>query len=172
MEPSWKQADLFPVIARVIQQACGDHEGYISAHCIANRLLQDSEARPFIEEAQRACPFQREASYFPPVNRLRLKCNGGPRGACPFQREASYFPPVNRLRLKCDGGPRAGLVDLRKMDKLAQLTGSTCAMLMAWALANNMMLELLSRNGTGRNWNAAWRKSRPITSASAPITIA
>ena len=92
--------------------------------------------------------------------------------ACPFQREASYFPPVNRLRLKCDGGPRAGLVDLRKMDKLAQLTGSTCAMLMAWALANNMMLELLSRNGTGRNWNAAWRKSRPITSASAPITIA
>ena len=40
-------------------------------------------------------------------------------------------------------------------------------MLMAWALANNMMLELLSRNGTGRNWNAAWRKSRPITSTPA-----
>ena len=60
------------------------------------------------------------------LKEVQIECLDGMDGACPFQREASYFPPVNRLRLKCDGGPRAGLVDLRKMDKLAQLTGSTC----------------------------------------------
>ena len=91
--------------------------------------------------------------------------------ASPFQREAQMLSPVNRLPVKCDGGPRTEQVGLQKMDKLAQLTGLTCAMLMAWTLAN-MMRGLLSRNGTGRNWNVAWRKSRPTTSVCAPTTIA
>ncbi len=56
MEPSWKQAEVFPLIAGVISQACRDHEGYISAHSIAARLLQDSQARPLIEGAQQQLP--------------------------------------------------------------------------------------------------------------------
>ena len=59
MEPAWKQQTVFPIIARIIRQACQDHakktknyDGYVSAHSIAARLLQDTEARPLIEDAQ------------------------------------------------------------------------------------------------------------------------
>lgn len=52
MEPSWKQADVFPIIARVIGEAAQPHRSYVPAHEIAARLVQDREARPLIELAQ------------------------------------------------------------------------------------------------------------------------
>lgn len=52
MEPSWKQADVFPIIARVIDEASRPQRRYVPAHEIAARLVQDSEARPLIEQAR------------------------------------------------------------------------------------------------------------------------
>jgi hypothetical protein len=52
MEPSWKQADVFPIIVRVIGEAYQQHRSHVSAHDIATRLVQDREARPLIEQAQ------------------------------------------------------------------------------------------------------------------------
>src|SRR5277367_6167183 len=52
MEPSWKHADVFPLIARVIGEAHRCDQAYVTAHEIAVRLLQDREARPLIEQAQ------------------------------------------------------------------------------------------------------------------------
>jgi hypothetical protein len=52
MEPSWKQADVFPIIARVIGEASQQHQGYVTAHEIATRLIQDCEARPLIEQVR------------------------------------------------------------------------------------------------------------------------
>jgi len=51
MEPSWKQADVFPVIARVIEQAYREHQRFISAQEIAARLLHDTEGRNLVEAA-------------------------------------------------------------------------------------------------------------------------
>lgn len=52
MEPSWRQADIFPIIARVIDEASQPHRSYVPAHEIATRLIQDGEARPLIEQAR------------------------------------------------------------------------------------------------------------------------
>ena len=52
MEPYWKQADVFPVIARVIEAAHREHERFISAQEIATRLLQDPEGRNIVEAAR------------------------------------------------------------------------------------------------------------------------
>ena len=52
MEPSWKQADVFPIIARVIEQAYREHQRFINAQEIAARLLQDPEARNLVEAAR------------------------------------------------------------------------------------------------------------------------
>jgi hypothetical protein len=52
MEPSWKQADVFPIIARVIDQAYREHQRFITAPEIAARLLQDSEGRNLVEAAR------------------------------------------------------------------------------------------------------------------------
>lgn len=49
MDPPWKHADVFPIIARVIEQAYREHERFITAQEIAARLLQDSEGRNLIE---------------------------------------------------------------------------------------------------------------------------
>jgi hypothetical protein len=51
MEPSWKQADLFPVIAHVIDQAYREHHRFVTAPEIAARLLQDTEGRNPVEAA-------------------------------------------------------------------------------------------------------------------------
>ncbi len=51
MEPSWKQADVFPIIARVTEQAYREHQRFISAQEIAARLLQDTEGRNLVEAA-------------------------------------------------------------------------------------------------------------------------
>jgi len=52
MESSWKQADVFPVIARIIEQACREHQRFITAQEIAARLLQDSEGHNLVEAAR------------------------------------------------------------------------------------------------------------------------
>jgi hypothetical protein len=52
MEPSWKQADVFPLIARIIGEAHQHHHDYVPAQEIAARLVRDVEARPLIEAAQ------------------------------------------------------------------------------------------------------------------------
>ena len=51
--PTWKHADVFPIIDRIIRQACADEAdgSYISRQRIADRLLQDREARTIIENA-------------------------------------------------------------------------------------------------------------------------
>lgn len=54
MEPSWKQADVFPIIARIIEQAYSEQQRFITAQEIAARLLQDTEARNFVEAARTA----------------------------------------------------------------------------------------------------------------------
>ncbi len=52
MEPSWKHADVFPIIARIIEQAHREHQGFIKAREIADRLLQDPEGRNLVEAAR------------------------------------------------------------------------------------------------------------------------
>jgi hypothetical protein len=51
MEPSWKHADVFPIIARVIEQAHGEHQRFITAQEIAARLLEDTAGRNLVEAA-------------------------------------------------------------------------------------------------------------------------
>jgi hypothetical protein len=52
MEPSWKHADVFPIIACVIDHAYREHHRFITAQEIAARLLQDSQGRNMIEAAR------------------------------------------------------------------------------------------------------------------------
>lgn len=52
MEPSWKQSDVFPIVARIIEQAYHEHRRFITAQEIASRLLQDTEGRHLVEAAQ------------------------------------------------------------------------------------------------------------------------
>ncbi len=52
MEPSWKQADVFPIIARIIEQAYRELQRFVTAQEIAERLLQDSEGRNLVEAAR------------------------------------------------------------------------------------------------------------------------
>jgi len=51
MEPSWKHADVFPIIARIIEQAYHDHQRFITAQEIAARLLEDTAGRNLVEAA-------------------------------------------------------------------------------------------------------------------------
>lgn len=52
MEPSWKHADVFPIIARIIEEAYRELQRFVKAQEIAARLLQDTEARNLIEAAR------------------------------------------------------------------------------------------------------------------------
>jgi hypothetical protein len=52
MEPSWKQADVFPVIARSIERTHQEHQRFVTSQEIAARLLQDSEGRNLVEAAR------------------------------------------------------------------------------------------------------------------------
>lgn len=52
MEPSWKHADVFPVIARIIEQAHREHQRFITAQEIAAQLLADDEGRNLVEAAR------------------------------------------------------------------------------------------------------------------------
>jgi hypothetical protein len=48
MEPSWKRADVFPIIAHIIEQAYRENDRFVSAPEIAARLLQDTEGRNLV----------------------------------------------------------------------------------------------------------------------------
>jgi hypothetical protein len=52
MEPSWKQVDVFPIIARIIEQAHQQVHRFVTAKTIADRLLEDAEGRRLVEEAR------------------------------------------------------------------------------------------------------------------------
>jgi hypothetical protein len=52
MEPSWRQADVFPVIARLIEVAYRERGKFITALEIAGRLLEDPEGRNLVEAAR------------------------------------------------------------------------------------------------------------------------
>jgi hypothetical protein len=52
MEPSWKQADVFPIIARIIEQAYREQQRFVTAQEITARLLQDSPGRNLVEAAR------------------------------------------------------------------------------------------------------------------------
>jgi hypothetical protein len=52
MESSWKQADVFPIIARVIEQGYREHHRFVTAREIAARLLQDTEGRNLVQTAK------------------------------------------------------------------------------------------------------------------------
>jgi hypothetical protein len=52
MEPTWKQADAFPIIARIIEDAYRQVQRFVTAREIGTRLLQDREGRNFVEAAQ------------------------------------------------------------------------------------------------------------------------
>lgn len=51
MEPCWKHADVFPIIARVIEDAHRELQRFVTARETATRLLQDAEARNLVEAA-------------------------------------------------------------------------------------------------------------------------
>ena len=53
MEPTWKQVDIFPVIARVIEATHTAHQRFITAQEIATRLLQDPEGRNLVDAARK-----------------------------------------------------------------------------------------------------------------------
>lgn len=52
MEPSWKHADVFPIIARTIEAGYRELQRFVTAQEIAARLLQDTEARSLVEAAR------------------------------------------------------------------------------------------------------------------------
>jgi hypothetical protein len=63
MEPSWKHADIFPIIARIIEQAHRERQGFINPREIADRLLQDPEGRNLVEAAREQRQEQRSLEW-------------------------------------------------------------------------------------------------------------
>jgi hypothetical protein len=51
MQPSWNQADVFPVIASIIDQASKEQPGYVTHEQIRDRLLKCEETAPILQEA-------------------------------------------------------------------------------------------------------------------------
>src|SRR5438105_9561662 len=51
-EPSWKHADVFPIIARIIEEAYREQSQFISAREIAARLLRDTEGLNLVQTAR------------------------------------------------------------------------------------------------------------------------
>jgi len=52
MTPTWKQDDVFPIIAHIIEQQYQQHQRYITSHEIAAQLVQDDAAKPLIQHTQ------------------------------------------------------------------------------------------------------------------------
>ena len=51
MEPSWKHADVFPIIAHIIEQTYREQQRSITAQEVASRLLEDAAGRDLAEAA-------------------------------------------------------------------------------------------------------------------------
>ena len=52
MRPTWTQDEVFPVIARIIEQQFQQHQRFITSDEIAAQLVQDDAAKPSIQHAQ------------------------------------------------------------------------------------------------------------------------
>lgn len=52
MEPLWKHADVFPVVARAIRAEYSEHQRFIRADEIAAAMLRDREGHNIIEAAR------------------------------------------------------------------------------------------------------------------------
>jgi hypothetical protein len=52
MKPTWKQDEVFPIIARIIEQQFQQHQRYITSHEIAAQLVQDDAAKSLVQHAQ------------------------------------------------------------------------------------------------------------------------
>ncbi|HET6884099.1 MAG TPA: hypothetical protein VFI31_28350 [Pirellulales bacterium] len=63
MEPSWKQADVFPIIVRLIGQSFSERHDYVTSRDLAERLARDSEAQSLIEVACRELDQQRSVEW-------------------------------------------------------------------------------------------------------------
>jgi len=63
MEPSWKQADVFPIIARVIQTLYREQQRFITAQEIATTLLQDPEGHNLVLAAREQQEEQRSLDW-------------------------------------------------------------------------------------------------------------
>jgi len=53
MEPTWKQAIVFHIIAQIIGEAHRQSRGYVTVHEMATRLAHDRQAKPLIEHARK-----------------------------------------------------------------------------------------------------------------------
>ena len=51
-EPTWKHADIFPIIERIIVELCEETGDAVSVREIAPRLLNDPMAKRMIEESR------------------------------------------------------------------------------------------------------------------------
>lgn len=63
MEPSWKQADVFPIVVRLIGQAFSERHDYVTSREIAERLAGDGEAAPLLDQARRQPDEQRSSDW-------------------------------------------------------------------------------------------------------------
>ena len=52
-EPSWRHADVFPIIARVIEGANRESQRFVTADEIATKLLKHAEARNLLQAARK-----------------------------------------------------------------------------------------------------------------------
>ena len=52
MAATWEQADVFPIIARIINEAHASNGGYVTHDKIAVTLILDTQSLAIIEEAQ------------------------------------------------------------------------------------------------------------------------
>jgi hypothetical protein len=50
---NWRRADVFPIIAQIIEQAYREHRQFVTFQTIAALLLQDSEGRNLVVAARR-----------------------------------------------------------------------------------------------------------------------
>ena len=85
MEPSWKHADVFPIIARVFDQAYREHQRFITAQEIAARLLQDSEGRNLVEAAREQQQDQQQGERTNNVKIGKNQLKQDKKDTCNFQ---------------------------------------------------------------------------------------
>lgn len=51
-QATWRHSEVFPIVARLIGEEYQRHQRYITAHELAERLLQDGEARAIVDAAR------------------------------------------------------------------------------------------------------------------------
>jgi len=52
MKSTWKHDEVFPIIAHIIERQYQQNPRYITSREIAAQLVQDDDAKPFIQHAQ------------------------------------------------------------------------------------------------------------------------